>query len=307
MKKNEQQPQETAAVAADAPAAQENEAAAQQPAQTEESAPDAGGEIAVADDGPIDENQDPTFVPVTVLVVATSAANNYLLLRHCLRPLQKNLRGVDAQVKVVGAERPDWLDCESWLSDAAGEFNHLNELVARALPHVETNRVILMTDRMLLARPVTLADIALMKALPEGGDLPTLKVLAELLETEPARLWNYQTHMPLYAFRKPLLSLLRTLSEIGHEDLHLPTAYNNAIYSSGMLPTLLDWATDQWLLPVVSAHPSMERMKAFLVKKKFIWISPNSEGAEVVALLKFLTPDAAPCETDCPNANPAQD
>ena len=149
MKKNEQQPQETAAVAADAPAAQENEAAAQQPAQTEESAPDAGGEIAVADDGPIDENQDPTFVPVTVLVVATSAANNYLLLRHCLRSLQKNLRGVDAQVKVVGAERPDWLDCESWLSDAAGEFNHLNELVARALPHVETNRVILMTDRML--------------------------------------------------------------------------------------------------------------------------------------------------------------
>ena len=175
MKKNEQQPQETAAVAADAPAAQENEAAAQQPAQTEESAPDAGGEIAVADDGPIDENQDPTFVPVTVLVVATSAANNYLLLRHCLRSLQKNLRGVDAQVKVVGAERPDWLDCESWLSDAAGEFNHLNELVARALPHVETNRVILMTDRMLLARPVTLADIALMKALPEGGDLPTLR------------------------------------------------------------------------------------------------------------------------------------
>ena len=306
MKKNEQQPQETAAVAADAPAAQENEAAAQQPAQTEESAPDAGGEIAAADDGPIDENQDPTFVPVTVLVVATSAANNYLLLRHCLRSLQKNLRGVDAQVKVVGAERPDWLDCESWLSDAAGEFNHLNELVARALPHVETNRVILMTDRMLLARPVTLADIALLKALPEGNDLPTLKVLAEQTKDDPRWLWNYLTHMPLYAFRKPLMAVLRFLTEIGHEDLHLPTVYNNLLYSD-MLPTLLDWRTDSWLLPVVSAHPSMERMKSFLVKKKFIWISPNSEGAEVVALLKFLTPDAAPCETDCTNADTVED
>ena len=287
MKENDSITQKTAAVANDAPAAPENETV-QQPAKAEEPA-----EAAV--------------VPVTVLVVATSVANNYLLLRHCLRSLRKNLRGVDAQVKVIGCERPDWLDCDSWLSDAAGGFYHLNELVARALPFVETNRIILMTDRMLLARPVSLADIALLKALPEGGDQPTLKVLAELLETEPALLWNYQTNMPLYAFRKPLMSLLRYLTEIGHEDLHLPTAYNNAIYSSGMLPTLLDWATDGWLLPVVSAHPSMEHMKAFLVKKKFIWISPNSEGAEVVALLKFLTPDAAPCETDCPNADPTQD
>lgn len=307
MKKDEKpQPQETAAVAVDAPAAQENEAAAQQPAQTEESAPDAGGEIAAADDGPIDENQDPTFVPVTVLVVATSAANNYLLLRHCLRSLSKNLRGVDAQVRVVGAERPDWIDCDTWLSDAAGEFNHMNELVARALPHVETNRVILMTDRMLLARPVSLADIALLKAMPEGNDLPTLKVLAEQTKDDPRWLWNYLTHMPLYAFRKPLMAVLRFLTEIGHEDLHLPTVYNNLLYSD-MLPTLLDWRTDSWLLPVVSAHPSMERMKSFLAKKKFIWISPNSEGAEVVALLKFLTPDATAAETDVPDADPIED
>lgn len=245
-------------------------------------------------------------MPVTVLVVATSVANNYLLLRHCLRSLRKNLRGVDAQVKVVGAERPDWLDCDSWLSDAAGEFNHLNELVARALPFVETNRVILMTDRMLLARPVSLADIALLKAMPEGNDLPTLKVLAERTKDDPHWLWNYQTHMPLYAFRHQLMGVVRYLTEIGHEDLHLPTVYNNMLYPD-LQPTLLDWRTDSWLLPVVSAHPSMERMKAFLVKKKFIWISPNSEGAEVVALLKFLTPDATPAETDVPDANPAQD
>lgn len=303
--KDEIKSQKTAAVANDAPAAPENETV-QQPAKAEESAEAAAGEIDPADDGPIDENQDPTFVPVTVLVVATSVANNYLLLRHCLRSLRKNLRGVDAQVKVVGSERPDWLDCDSWISDAAGEFNHLNELVARALPFVETNRVILMTDRMQLARPVSLADIALLKAQPEGNDLPTLKVLAEQTKDDPRWLWNYLTNMPLYAFRKPLMAVLRFLTEIGHEDLHLPTVYNNLLFSD-LQPTLLDWATDGWLLPVVSAHPSMERMKAFLVKKKFIWISPNSEGAEVVALLKFLTPDAAPCETDCPNANPAQD
>ena len=305
MKENDSITQKTAAVANDTPAAPENETV-QQPAKAEEPAETAASEIDPADDGPIDENQDPTFVPVTVLVVATSVANNYLLLRHCLRSLRKNLRGVDAQVKVVGAERPDWLDCDSWISDAAGGFYHLNELVARALPFVETNRVILMTDRMQLARPVSLADIALLKAQPEGNDLPTLKVLAEQTKDDPRWLWNYQTNMPLYAFRKPLMAVLRFLTEIGHEDLHLPTVYNNLLYSD-LQPTLLDWSTDGWLLPVVSAHPSMERMKAFLVKKKFIWISPNSEGAEVVALLKFLTPDAAPCETDCPNADPIED
>lgn len=305
MKENDSIAQKTAAVANDAPAAPENETV-QQPAKAEEPAEAAASEIDPADDGPIDEHQDPTLVPVTVLVVATSVANNYLLLRHCLRSLQKNLRGVDAQVKVVGAERPDWLDCDSWLSDAAGGFYHLNELVARALPFVETNRVILMTDRMLLARPVSLADIALLKAMPEGNDLPTLKVLAEQTKDDPRWLWNYLTNMPLYAFRKPLMAVLRFLTEIGHEDLHLPTVYNNMLFPD-LLPTLLDWSTDGWLLPVVSAHPSMERMKAYLVKKKFIWISPNSEGAEVVALLKFLTPDAAPCETDCPNADPIED
>lgn len=307
MKENDSIAQKTAAVANDAPAAPESETAtAQQPTKAEEPAEAAAGEIDPADDGPIDEHADPTLVPVTVLVVSISPANDFLLLRHCLRSLRKNLRGVDAQVKVVGAERPDWLDCNSWLSDAAGEFSHLNELVARALPHVETNRVILMTDRMLLARPVSLADIALLKAMPEGNDLPTMKVLAELTKDDPRWLWNYQTNMPLYAFRHPLMGVLRYLTDIGHEDLQLSTVYNNMLFSD-MLPTLLDWATDGWLLPVVSAHPSMERMKAFLVKKKFIWISPNSEGAEVVALLKFLTPDAAPCETDCPNADPIED
>lgn len=304
MKENDSIAQKTAAVVNDAPAAPESETAtAQQPAKAEEPAEAAAGEIDPADDGPIDEHADPTLVPVTVLVVSISPANDFLLLRHCLRSLQKNLRGVKAEVKVIGCERPSWIDCDTWL----GTFNGvINACIMSAAISIKTERIIIMTDRMLLARPVSLADIALLKAMPEGNDLPTMKVLAELTKDDPRWLWNYQTNMPLYAFRHPLMGVLRYLTDIGHEDLHLPTVYNNMLFSD-MLPTLLDWATDGWLLPVVSAHPSMERMKAFLVKKKFIWISPNSEGAEVVALLKFLTPDAAPCETDCPNADPIED
>ena len=118
--------------------------------------------------------------------------------------------------------------------------------------------------------------------------------------------------MPLYVFRTQLAHVACFMDEKDAFTEDLPTVYNNLLYPD-LQPTLLDWATDGWLLPVVSAHPSMERMKAFLAKKKFIckkkfiWISPNSEGAEVVALLKFLTPDAAPCETDCPNADPIED
>lgn len=302
MKENDSITQKTAAVANDAPAAPEDETV-QQPAKAEEPAEAAAGEIDPADDGPIDEHADPTLVPVTVLVVITSPANDFLLLRHCLRSLRKNLRGVKAEVKVIGSERPSWIDCDTWLVTVKGE---LNACIMSAAISIKTERIIVMTDRMLLARPVSLADIALLKAMPEGNDLPTLKVLAERTKDDPRWLWNYLTHMPLYAFRKPLMAVLRYLTEIGHEDLHLPTVYNNLLFPD-LLPTLLDWSTDGWLLPVVSAHPSMERMKAFLVKKKFIWISPNSEGAEVVALLKFLTPDAAPCETDCPNADPIED
>ena len=111
----------------------------------------------------------------------------------------------------------------------------------------------------------------------------------------------YSTDVPMQAEE-----LARLMTEGGRLRISRATVYNNLLYSD-MLPTLLDWRTDSWLLPVVSAHPSMERMKSFLVKKKFIWISPNSEGAEVVALLKFLTPDAAPCETDCTNADTVED
>ena len=304
MKKDEKpQPQEIAAVAADAPAAQENEAA-QQPAKAEEPAETAASEIDPADDGPIDENQDPTFVPVTVLVVATSAANNFLLLRHCLRSLRKNLRGVDAQVKVAGRERPDWIDCDTWLATVEGS---LSIQITTAAISIKTERVIIMTDRMQLARPVSLADIALLKALPEGSNNKTVEWLYGRQGTTKHQLWNYDTHMPFYAYRSQLAKIACLMDE---EDVlcdaHLPTVYNNLLFPD-LQPTLLDWATDGWLLPVVSAHPSMERMKSFLVKKKFIWISPNSEGAEVVALLKFLTPDATPAETDVPDANPAQD
>lgn len=242
-------------------------------------------------------------MPVTVLVVATSAANNYLLLRHCLRSLRKNLRGVNAQVKVVGAERPDWIDCDTWLATVNGS---LNMQIITAAISIKTERVIIMTDRMQLARPVSLADIALLKALPEGSNNKTAEWLNGRLGTTKHQLWNYDTHMPLYVYRSQLAKIACFMDEEDAYDLHLPTVYNNLLYPD-LQPTLLDWRTDSWLLPVVSAHPSMERMKSFLVKKKFIWISPNSEGAEVVALLKFLTPDATPAETDVPDANPAQD
>lgn len=303
MKENDSITQKAAAVANDAPAAPENETA-QQPAKAEEPAETAAGEINPADDGPIDENQDPTLVPVTVLVVATSVANNYLLLRHCLRSLRKNLRGVDAQVKVVGAERPEWIDCDTWLATVEGS---LNMQIITAAISIKTERVIIMTDRMQLARPVSLADIALLKAMPEGSNNKTVAWINERQGATKQQLWNYDTHMPFYAYRSQLAKIACLMDEEDAlDDLHLPTVYNNLLFPD-LQPTLLEWSTDSWLLPVVSAHPSMERMKSFLVKKKFIWISPNSEGAEVVALLKFLTPDAAPCETDCPNADTIED
>lgn len=302
MKENDSITQKTAAVANDAPAAPENETV-QQPAKAEEPAETAAGEIDPADDGPIDEHQDPTLVPVTVLVTVTSPANDFLLLRHCLRSLRKNLRGVKAEVKAIGSERPSWIDCDTWLGTVMGD---LNACIMTAAICVKTERVIMMTDRMHLLRPVSLADIALLKALPEGSYNKTVDWLVEKQGTTKHQVWNYDTHMPLYVFRSQLEKIAGFMAEENAFTEDLPTIYNNLLYPD-MQPTLLDWSTDSWLLPVVSAHPSMERMKSYLTKKKFIWISPNSEGAEVVALLKFLTPDAAPCETDCPNADPIED
>lgn len=251
---------------------------------------------------------DPSLVSVTVIVVATAPANDYFLLRQCLRSLNKNLRGVDAQVKVIGNERPGWIDCDTFLLSPSSILpppSTINNAILETLKLIDTARIIILSDRMMLLRPVSIADIALLKALPENEGNKTVTLLAERLNKDKRRLWNYQNNMPFYAFTDTLEKLLRYLEEQKMLELHLPTAYNNLLYEE-LQPTLLDWKTDGWLLPVVTEQPSMDAVKKFLPKKKFLFVSEKSQQ-KVISLLKFLFPDPTAAENDVKNENLQKD
>lgn len=296
MKKNEAKSKKATAVATDAPAVEkETAAAAEQPAKAEEPAETAKGEM----------NDDPAAVPVTFLVMLTSVDNDCFLLRHCLRSLEKNLRGVNANVKVVGKEKPQWLDDNSWLDVADdADTQNWNAIIMRAATLVEVERIVIMSDRMSLLRPVTLADIALLKAEVGANGNQTVHLLRDW-QGSKVKVHNYRTNMPAMFFKSTLIPVLDfVMNSKGVADFDLPTAYFNLIYAE-LMPVLLEWTTDSWLLPVISENPDMERVRTYWLKKKFLYIS-DRYGKDIIAWLKFMTPDPSKAEKLLGNEDPAE-
>ncbi len=251
-------------------------------------------------------SDDPTVEAVTVLVMLTCDENDAFMLRHCLRSLSKNLRGVSAEVKVIGRQKPHWLADSVWIDTGSDTSDHSNDsdnsLICRAVASVDTERIVLMTDRMFLIRPVNLADIAVLKAKVDTTGNRTVKLLFDAMGTTKHEVWNYQTNMPALFFKTPMLEVLHfMLNEKKTDDFHLPTVYFNLIYPD-LRPLLLDWSHDGWLLPFVSKKPDIDSafVKKLLATKKFMYIANNC-GNEMVSLLKFLTPDYLSCETDIAN------
>ena len=309
MKKNESKPKKATAVATDAPAVEkETTAAAEQPAKAEEPAETTESEVK---DDPAETTEsevkdDPAAVPVTFLVMLTSEDNDCFLLRHCLRSLEKYIRGVNATVKVVGKEKPKWLDKSSWLdvSDATDTQNW-NSLIIRAASLVEDERIVIMSDRMSLLHPVNIADIALLKAEVGANGNQTVQLISDW-QGSKVKVHNYKTNMPAMFFKSSLIEILDfVVGSKGVVDFDLPTAYFNLLYAD-LTPLLLEWSTDSWLLPIVSENPNMDRVRTYWMKKKFLYIS-DRYGKDIIAWLKFMTPDPSKAEKLLGNEDPAED
>ena len=240
-------------------------------------------------------------VPVTVVVLLTSPGNDALMLRHCLRSLAKNLCGVDATVKVVGKVKPSWLDAESFIECS----DTTNRRVALAVEQAETERIVLMTDRMHLIRPVLLSDIAVLKADEKPTD--TTKMLPnEVLHLPGKKFYNFDVQMPVMMLRSPLRDLLEYTEKKFNPGYDIPTVYFNLIYPD-FLPIIVNWPSDGWVLPVVSSNPDQKKVEKFLKTKKFIYFFESAEGDAIVSTMKFLTPDPTEFEADVKNANPVED
>lgn len=308
-KRNESKPKESAKVAADTAANEQNTTAAVEntAAENQEPATEPNDSVtqevkneaaAVPNDSVAQKFQEAAAVPVTVVVLLTSPGNDALMLRHCLRSLAKNLCGVDATVKVVGKVKPSWLDAESFI-ECSDTTNHR---VALAVEQAETERIVLMTDRMHLIRPVLLSDIAVLKADEKPTD--TTKMLDEVLPGK--KFYNFDVQMPVMMLRTPLKDLLEYAEKKFNPGFDIPTVYFNLVYQ-GFRPIIVNWSSDGWVLPVVSANPDQKKVEKFLETKKMIYFFESAEGDAIVSTMKFLTPDPTEFEADVKNANPVED
>lgn len=293
-KKNESKPKKSAKVAAYTAANEQNTTAAVENTAAENQEP-----ATESNDSLTQEVKNAAYAePVTVVVMLTSPGNDALMLRHCVRSLAKNLRGVDATVLVVGKVKPSWLDAESFIECS----DTTSRRVALAVEQAETERIVLMTDRMHLIRPVLLSEIAVLKADEKPTD--TTKMLSEVLPGK--KFYNFDVQMPVMMLRSPLKDLLEYAEKKFKPGYDIPTVYFNLVFPD-FLPIIVNWSSDGWVLPVVSANPDQKKVEKFLATKKFIYFYESAEGERIVSTMKFLTPDPTEFEADAKNENPVED
>lgn len=192
---------------------------------------------------------------VTVVIIAQSEKHGELAAKS----VKTYLIGVDCDVHVVTGENLRDTDIETLLEH---------------LPYVTTERVIVMTEGMLILNPVTLHDIAIPKA--------------RLVKTIP----DYGcVKAPVMYFRTVLNQLLPALAA-EKPYASLADEYYHGICPGGYTPINVgdDWRQDPFVLPVVSKEPPVEKVKRFAEWKKFIYVSPKSWSTDLVKFLEERFP-----------------
>lgn len=182
---------------------------------------------------------------VTVVVIAYDDKHGYLMARSA----KNNLIGVDADIHLV--------------TDVNLKDTEVETLLAH-LPYVKTERIILMTDGMMILNPVTICEVGIRKSL--------------------------QTHLPMLMHKSVLEPLLTEMREnMPHADVM--DTYSRCVNTEVAPLKMERWDQDNWLLPVVSKNPPLEALEKWSKTQRFAWISPQSWTDTVVKFLEDRFPE----------------
>lgn len=186
---------------------------------------------------------------VTVVIIAHNERQGELMGLS----VKKNLTGVDADIHLVTAENLKDTDIETLLEH---------------LPHVGTERIILMTDGMVILNPVVLGDIACVKAVKNGDTI------------------DFNTLIPTLMHKSALQQLLDSLKE-KKPYADIQKEYFGNCMPEGYQPTILrPWREENWLMLVTSNKPSIDALRQWGKTQKFAHIGPNSWTEDVVKFLE---------------------
>lgn len=176
---------------------------------------------------------------VTVVIVETDEQHALMAARS----VRQNLVGADALVVRLG------VDPQMTLIDALLRF------VTEA---TGSERIILMTDSMVLLNPTTIHEIGCRRG---------------VLTDKGVTLGEVRT--PKLMYRSVLLRLLPYLKDnFPHANVLLE--YDQYARPEVMPLLMRPWNQDNWLLPVVSAAPKPELLRQWARTQRFMYIEPRA-------------------------------
>lgn len=205
-----------------------------------------------------------------------------------------------ANLVIIG-DREDWFGEEIFfiehqrISDNP-QIDTMEKLkLAIESPEV-SERFIWTNDDIYLVNRVSLAHIEIPKVL---GDLNPKKfkgVYAEnmsrtimLLDKFGLPKLNYGTHTPVIFEKFKLMEMLERFPEAESGVLFSSLYFNSQAFPT--YPVVLDWETDQFLLPVISQKPNEERAIELLQRKVFLNNTVSGHSAWLEKFLEQMFPE----------------
>lgn len=192
---------------------------------------------------------------VTVIVAETQARHPKRALLAA-RSVRQNLIGADALVLIMGYN----------------EQMSMAQSLLRMLEVVGTERVVLMTDEMVLLNPTTLYELGCRRGeLTEKGvtvgecRTPKLMHKSVLLKMLPEMIATYALFNPL----------------LEYDEYARPQ----------VMPVIMrPWNQDNWLLPIVTDNPPVEALHKWAKTQRFLFVSRPEWPRSVVKFLEERFP-----------------
>lgn len=252
---------------------------------------------ALADESPVLEKKAQDHTTVVIPYCKEFAQGRELLF--ALRSWYNNAR-FPANLVIIG-DREDWFGeevtvIEHQRTSDNPQIDTMEKLkLAIESPEV-TERFIWTNDDIYLVNRVSLAHIEIPKVLGElkpekfkGAYAENMSRTVMLLDKFGLPKLNYGTHTPVLFEKFRLKDMLERFPEAESGVLFSSLYFNFQPFPAH--PVVLDWKTDQFLLPVISQKPDEQRAKELLQRKVFLNNTVSGYSAWLEKFLEQMFPE----------------
>lgn len=252
---------------------------------------------AVADESPVLEKKAQDHTTVVIPYCKEFAQGKELLF--ALRSWYNNAL-FPANLVIIG-DREDWFGeevtvIEHQRTSDNPQIDTMEKLKLAIESSEVTERFIWTNDDIYLVNRVSLAHIEIPKVLGELNPSQFKGVYANnmsrtvmLLDKIGLPKLNYGTHTPVLFEKSKLMEMLERFPEAESGVLFSSLYFNSQAFPTH--PVVLNWKTDQFLLPVISQNPDEQKAKELLRRKVFLNNTVSGHSAWLEKFLEQMFPE----------------